>query len=65
MAAIKDDQRVTEDTLKSTEELLKIAEQANKIGVDTLVTLNNQGQPCIILNIFIMYDVPQGSRLII
>lgn len=36
--------QVTDDTVESTRRMLRIAEETNQIGVDTLVTLNEQGQ---------------------
>lgn len=34
---------VTDETLDATRRILQTAEETNKIGVDTLVTLNEQG----------------------
>ena len=34
---------VTDETLDATRRILNTAEETNKIGVDTLVTLNEQG----------------------
>ena len=34
---------VTDETLDSTRRILQTAEETNRIGVDTLVTLNEQG----------------------
>lgn len=34
---------VTDETLDSTRRMLRMAEETNQIGVDTLVTLNEQG----------------------
>lgn len=36
--------QVTDETLDSTRRMLRVAEETNQIGVDTLVTLNEQGQ---------------------
>ena len=36
--------QVTDDTLDATRRILRTAEETNQIGVDTLVTLNEQGQ---------------------
>lgn len=35
--------QVTDETLDSTRRILQTAEETNRIGVDTLVTLNEQG----------------------
>ena len=35
---------VTDETLESTRRMLNMAVETNQIGVDTLVTLNEQGQ---------------------
>ena len=35
---------VTDETLDATRRILQTAEETNKIGVDTLVTLNEQGK---------------------
>ena len=35
---------VTEDTVQSTRRMLRVAEETHQLGVDTLVTLNEQGQ---------------------
>ena len=35
---------VTDETLDSTRRILRTAEETNQIGVDTLITLNEQGQ---------------------
>ena len=36
--------QVTDQTLDSTRRILRTAEETNQIGVDTLVTLNEQGE---------------------
>ena len=35
---------VTDETLDATRRILQTAEETNRMGVDTLVTLNEQGQ---------------------
>ena len=35
--------QVTDETLDATRRILRTAEETNQIGVDTLVTLNEQG----------------------
>lgn len=47
MGGLDLDQRIdqiTDETLDSTRRILQVAEETNQIGVDTLVTLNEQGE---------------------
>ena len=54
---------VTDETLDSTRRILRTAEETNQIGVDTLITLNEQGQLAKLLYLFVVLTVcKQGQH---
>lgn len=46
---------VTDETLESTRRMLNMAVETNQIGVDTLVTLNEQGQHLLLPTPLLLY----------